>query len=410
MAKKKLGLSDKTLIGMVLGALAGILIGPKVSAISVVGDIFLRLLRMGVVPLIFSNVVLAVAGMGDLKRLGKIGIKMLILFLATTLVAATVGLLSGLVIKPGMGFIMKDVGEVAEVAAPTISGTLLNFFPVNIIQSLAEGNMLQVISFALISGIAILLLDEEQKSRVLGFFATLSKFIMSVLRFVMGFTPYGVFVLMANTTGKYGLDVFGPLGKFVLTIYVGLLIHAFVIYGGLYLLGTGKNPLRFYKDISPVWTTSLATCSTAATLPVSMKTSEEVLGIKKDIVGFTIPIGGTMNMDGNGLWYGVVATFVMQVLGMQMSLSQMLIAILTGVLMTLGSPGIPGGIFVATTIFLTTLGLPIEFVGLLAGIFRIMDMGITTINVVGSIVVASVIDAGERKKEKALVNRVGGES
>ena len=242
---------------------------------------------------------------------------------------------------------------------------------------------------------------------MLDMFGTLSRFIMMVLKFVMGFTPYGVFALMATTTGKYGTDILGPLGKFIITIYIGLIIHAFIVYGGMYLAASGKSPVSFYKKIAPVWTTSFATCSTAATIPVSIKVCEDELKLKKDIAGFTIPVGATMNMDGNGLWYGVVAVFVSQVLGIEMSLYQMFIAVFTGVLMTLGSPGIPGGIFVATTIFLTTLGLPIEFVGLLGGIFRIMDMGITTVNVVGSVVVAAVLDAGERKNEQKEAVREG---
>lgn len=397
--KKKIGFSNKVLIGMALGAIVGLIVGPKIVDIGVIGDIFLRLLRMSVVPLIFANVVLAVAGMGDLKRLGKIGIKLVIIFLATTFAAATIGLVTAMVIKPGAGFSMPDLEKVAEATAPTVSKVLLEFFPVNIVQSLAEASMLQIITFAVFSGIAILLMKKDDQEKMLNGLGLISRYIMQILRFVMGFTPYGVFALMAVTTGKYGTDVFGPLGKFIITIYIGLILHALVVYGGLYFAASGKNPLKFWKKIAPVWTTSLATCSTAATLPVSLKVCEEDLGLKKDIAGFTIPVGATMNMDGNGLWFGVVAVFVYQVLGMPMSLPTMFIAVLTGVLMTLGSPGIPGGIIVATTIFLTTLGLPIEFVALLGGIFRVMDIGITTCNVVGSVVVAAVLDAGERKSE-----------
>jgi len=213
----------------------------------------------------------------------------------------------------------------------------------------------------------------------------------------MKFTPVGVFCLMANTTGTYGTAVFGPLGKFILTIYVGLAIHAFIVYGGLYFFGTRKNPFTFWKKISPVWTTSFSTCSTAATMPVSLRTCEENLNLRKDVSDLTIPLGANMNMDGNGLWYGVVAVFVARVVGIDLTLSQMIVAILTGVLMTLGSPGIPGGIIVATTIFLQTMGMPTEFVALLAGIFSIMDMGITTVNCVGSVVVASVVSASEER-------------
>lgn len=400
--KKKIGFSNKVLIGMILGAVAGLIIGEKITVIGVVGDVFLRLLRMSVVPLIFANVVLAVAGMGDLKRLGKIGIKLVALFLATTFASATIGLVTAMIVKPGVGFVMTDLSEVKAAAAPTVSSVILGFFPTNIMQALAESNMLQIITFAIFSGIAILLMKKEDQERMLNIFGLISRYIMQILRFVMGFTPYGVFALMAVTTGKYGTTVLGPLGKFIITIYIGLILHTMLVYGGMYFAASGKNPFAFWKKIAPVWTTSLATCSTAATLPVSLRVCEDDLGLKKDIAGFTIPVGATMNMDGNGLWFGVVAVFVAQVMGLSMTPAQMFIAVLTGVLMTLGSPGIPGGIIVATTIFLTTLGMPIEFVGLLAGMFRIMDMGITTVNVVGSVVVAAVLDAGERKAEAKM--------
>ncbi|WP_455582150.1 dicarboxylate/amino acid:cation symporter [Dysosmobacter sp.] len=391
---------QQILIGLILGAVVGLAVGPRISCIGFIGTIFLRLLRCCVVPLILCNIILAVAGMGDVKKLGRIGIKLIVIFLGTTILAATVGLVTALVINPGHGFAMTELGEVAEQTAPTFSGIVLNFFGTNIIGSMAEGTMLHIISFAIISGIGIMYMKEDDQTKLLDGLGLISRYIMSFLRLVMKFTPVGVSCLMANTTGQYGTDVLGPLGKFILTIYVGLLVHAFVIYGGLYAVGTRKNPFKFWKSISPVWTTSFSTCSTAATMPVSMRVCEENLHLRKEVSDLTIPLGANMNMDGNGLWYGGVAVFVAEVVGINMSLGTMVIAILTGVLMTLGSPGIPGGIIVATTIFLQTLGMPIEFVALLSGIFSIMDMGITTVNCVGSVVVASVVSASEEARAR----------
>ena len=399
MAKvKKLGFATKVLLGLILGGILGLIVGPSISCIGFIGTIFLRLLRCCVVPLILCNIVLAVASMGDVKKLGRIGVKLIVIFLATTFVAATVGLLTALVINPGFGFEMEVAGEVAEQVAPTFSSIMLSFFGTNIIESMSTATLLHIISFAIISGIGIMYMKEEDQTKLLNGFGIISRYIMSFLRLVMKFTPIGVFCLMANTTGQYGTDVLGPLGKFILTIYVGLAIHAFVVYGGLYVIGTHKSPLKFYKLISPVWVTSFSTCSTAATMPVSMRVCEENLKLRKEVSDLTIPLGANMNMDGNGLWYGVVAIFVAEVIGMDMSLGTMIIAILTGVLMTLGSPGIPGGIIVATTIFLQTMGMPIEFVALLSGIFSIMDMGITTVNCVGSVVVAAVVSASEEAR------------
>lgn len=398
MGKKKMSLSNKTLIGMIAGAIIGFIIGPKIVAIQIVGDIFLRMLQMAIVPLIFFTVTSAIASMNDLKVLGRIGSKLIVLFMGTTLAASAIGVLVGRVINPGMGLILKDLPPVKAVAeAPTIQSILLNIFPTNIIQAMAEANMLQVIVFAIFSGMAILLLQQEDRDRVTGIFQVLARFVMKILNIVLEVSPYGVFALMAVTAGKYGTSVIGPLTKFIGTIYFGLIIQVVVVYFGLYYLFTKKNPFTMFKKIKPVWVTSFTTCSSKATMPVSIRTCEEELELSKDVVGLTIPVGASMNMDGNALWFGVVAIFVSALAGIELTISQQVVAVLMGVLMTLGSPGIPGGIFVATTVFLNVLGLPLEVIGLLAGIFRIMDMGITTVNVVGSVVVASILGNKSKK-------------
>jgi Na+/H+-dicarboxylate symporter len=400
---RKISLSTKTLIGMIAGAIIGFFVGPKIEMIQFIGDIFLRALQMAVVPLIFFSVVTAIASMGDVKRLGVIGSKLLLLFMSTTIAASAIGLLVGKFIQPGKGLILNDLPEVAKVEqTPTFSTVITEMFPKNIIQSMSEANILQVIIFALFSGIAILMLNENDRNRVNGMFQTLNRFVMKILHIVLALSPYGVFALMAITAGKYGTSIIGPLTKFIGTIYLGLSLHLVLVYFVLYYVFTKKNPFHFFKKISAIWITSSTTCSSKATIPVSIKTCEDELKLPKDVVGLTVPLGASMNMDGNGLWFGVVAVFVSQLVGIEMSVTELVVAVLLGVLMTLGSPGIPGGIFVATTIFLTTLGLPIEVIGLLAGIFRIMDMGITTINVVGSVVVAAIIGNKPNGKDTSI--------
>jgi len=403
--KTKISLANKTLIGMIVGAIVGFIVGPKIIVIQIIGDIFLRILQMAIVPLIFFSVATAIANMGDLRKLGRIGSKLIILFMGTTLASTTIGVIVARIIHPGKGLILTDLPPVKALAeAPTFSKILLNMFPSNIIQAMSEANMLQVIVFALFSGVAILLLKESDRQRVTGIFEVLFRFIMKILHLVIETSPYGVFALMAVTAGKYGTSVIGPLTQFIGTIYVGLILHLILVYFVLYYLFTKKNPLTFLKKISPVWITSITTCSSKATMPVSMKTCEEVIGVPKDIVGLTIPLGASINMDGNGLWFGVVAIFVSNLVGLDLNFSQQVMAVLLGVLMTLGSPGLPGGIFVATTVFLTTLGLPLEVIGLLAGIFRIMDMGLTTINVLGSVVVAAILGNSEVKKNEEQIS------
>ncbi|MBS8266384.1 dicarboxylate/amino acid:cation symporter [Mesobacillus boroniphilus] len=392
MNRKKMSLSNKTLIGMILGAIIGFIIGPRIEMISVIGDIFLKMLQMAIVPLIFFTVVSAIASMNDLKVLGRIGSKLILLFMGTTLAASVIGVIVGRTINPGKGLLLNDLPPVDAVAeAPTIQSVLINMFPQNILQAMAEANMLQVIVFAIFSGIAILLLQKDDRERITGIFQVLSRFVMKILNIVLEFSPYGVFALMAVTAGKYGTSIIGPLTKFIGTIYLGLFVQVLVVYFVLYYLFTRKNPFIMFKKIKSVWITSATTCSSKATMPVSIRTCEEDLHLSKNVVGLTIPVGASMNMDGNALWFGVVAIFVSALAGVELTLTQQLVAVFMGVLMTLGSPGIPGGIFVATAVFLNVLGLPLEVIGLLAGIFRIMDMGITTVNVVGSVVVASII-------------------
>jgi len=399
--KFKMSLSNKTLVGMVAGAIVGFIAGPRIVAIQIVGDIFLRLLQMAIVPLIFCTVTSAIINMDDIKKLGRLGSKIFVLFMTTVIAAGTIGLLVARVIRPGKGLVLTGLPPVKAIAeAPTVTGILAGIIPTNIVQAMSEANLLQVIVFAIFSGAAILMLGESDRARMNRIFQTLTNYIMKVLNIVIETSPYGVFALMAITAGKYGTSVLGSLAQFIGSMYVGLVLHLLIVLLGMYWFFVRKNPLTFLKKISPIWVTSFTTCSTKATMPVAMATCEEALGIQKDIVGFTIPLGASTNMDGNALWYGVVAIFVSQLVGIELTLSQQVTAVLLGVLMTLGSPGIPGGIFVATTIFLKTLGLPLEVIGLLAGIFRIIDMGQTTINVLGTVVVTAVI--GNMEKDRAL--------
>lgn len=232
---------------MILGAVIGFFIGPKIEAIQFIGNIFLRTLQMAVVPLIFFSVVTAIASMGDLKRLGVIGSKLIILFMSTTLAAAAIGLLVGNVIQPGKG-LKLDLPPANQVEeTPTFSGVITEMFPTNIIQSMAEGNILQVIAFAIFSGIAILLLNQSDQVRIISIFQLLNKFIMKILNIVLELSPYGVFALMAVTAGKYGTSIIGPLTKFVGTIYLGLFLHMILIYFVLYFIFTKKIHFTFLR-------------------------------------------------------------------------------------------------------------------------------------------------------------------
>lgn len=399
----KLSLANKTLLGMIAGGIVGFAVGPQVAVLQIIGDVFIKLLQMALVPLIYFSVTSAIANMGDISKLGRIGGKTIFFFLVTSISASAIGVIISEIINPGKGLVLTDLPPVKALAeTPDFTKTLLGMIPSNAIQSMSEGNMIQIIVFALFSGIAIMLLKEPDRIRVSRIFETLFQFIMKILVLVIELSPYGVFALMAVTAGKYGTQVVGPLTKFIVTIYAGILIHLVLVLFLFYFVFTKKNPWTFFKSISPVWITSFSTCSTRATMPVSMKTCEQELGVKKDIVGFIIPLGASANMNGNALWYGVAGVFVSQLVGIDLTIAQQVMVVFLGVLMTIGSPGIPGGIIVLTTVFLKTLGLPIEVIGLLAGIFRILDMGLTTLNGLGTVVVTAIVGHIERVNENKL--------
>ena len=399
----KLSLANKTLLGLILGGISGFIVGPSIVAIQIVGDVFLKLLQMALVPLIFFSVVSAIANIGDVKRLSRVGGKAIALFLLTSTAAAALGVVVSKLINPGAGLILKDLPPVKGLAeGPEFSKTLLAMIPSNVIQALAEGNMIQIIVFSVFAGVAIISLREPERAQVTAIFATLFQFIMKVLTLVIELSPYGVFALMAVTTGKYGAQVIGPLTKFIVTIYVGIFAQLILVLFVLYFLFTKQNPLTFFRSISPVWITSLSTCSTRATMPVTINTCEQNLKLPKELVGFTIPLGASANMNGNALWYSAVTVFVAQLVGVDLSFSQQLLVVLLSVLMTIGSPGIPGGIIVLTAVFLKSFGLPIEVIGLVAGIFRVLDMGLTTINVLGTVFVTAILGRSDLAEARAL--------
>jgi Na+/H+-dicarboxylate symporter len=390
--KFKMSLATQTFFGMVAGGVVGFAVGPDIVAIQFIGDIFLRLLQMAIVPLVYVSVTSAIANMGDISRLGRIGGKTILLFLATAFSAAIFGIIIGRLISPGIWLVLTDLPPVKALAeTPSVSKILIGMVPTNFMQAMAEANLLQVILFAFFSGIAILMLQENDRQRVHNAFDVLFKFIMKILNLVIMTSPIGVFGLMAITAGKYGAQVVGPLTKFIAALYIGWALHLVLFLFVIYFVFTKKNPWTFFKNISQIWITSFSTCSTKATMPIAMETCENKVGISKDIVGFAIPLGASTNMDGSALWYGVVAIFVSQLVGIDMSISQQIMAVFVGVLMTMGSTGIPGGTFVTTAVFLNVMGLPLEVMGLLGGIYRLVDMGLTTINVLGTVFVTAII-------------------
>jgi len=384
--------------GMILGVLFGILVPSVGLQLEFLGDFFIKLMRMGVVPLIFCNVVYAIVGIGEAKRFARLGGKVVAIFMTTTFCAVLLGGFIAMAVEPGVGFVYANAVEpVANVGTlPTFSQFLLKLVPTNILQAMAEANMLQTVVFAIISGIALLMLGKETQDTLKGIFRSVSLWMMKLLEGVILLAPIGIFALSCGTASKYGTDIFGPISKLVVTMFAAGLIQLFVVYPLLYFTLTRKNPYVLLAKLFPVIITAFTTRSTNATLPVSLATSKNVVGVPEDIADFVIPLGASCNTDGGAIWYGVVAMFVAQSIGLDMPLSMMISIAFIGTSITLGMTGIPNAMFVMVPIFLTTIGFPLEFMGVM-GIFPVVETIMTACNVTGDNVTAAIIGEDEKK-------------
>lgn len=385
---RNLSLATKILIGFAVGIILGILFKDKILFIKPIGDLFLTLIKMLVVPLVFFSITSGITSLSDIQRLKRIGIKTVLYFLGTTVLAGVIGLTVAHIFKPGENFNISFIPGATTASAqeiPSLANTILGMFPSNPIASLASGNLIQIIIFSLFLGISIVLIGKK---------AEITKKIMDegtnimykMTNIVMSFSPYGIAALIACTIGEYGLAIFGPLAKFILTDYIGLISVVVILY--LFMLKfIARIPLGyFFKNIIPVWLMTTSTTSSSGSLPITINITEKRFGVSNELAQFTLPLGATINMNGAVVYYAAAVIFIAQIYGVDLSLTDQIMVILLTTLISVGSPGIPGGGIVMTIMLLTTMGLPMEIVGLIAGIYRIIDMGHTTLNVTGDVV------------------------
>lgn len=416
MAKKKIGLASRVLIGLAIGVIVGIIVfnlpgGTLRDTLLIdgifqfVGQVFLRGIMMCVVPLVFVSLVNGAASMGDIKKLGKIGGKTVGFYLVTTAVAIVIGLGMAFIINPGVGLDMGSI-EAVEVSVRETTGLaqiLYEMVPRNPIQALAEGNMLQIIVFAIFTGIALTSIGEKGK-KVLELFEELNELVMKLVSMVMIIAPIGVFGLVARTFGQVGVAALIPLAKTVVGIYLALIIHGVVVYGGMLKAFTGLSPARFYKKFYPAMAVAFSTASSSATLPVTMDIVENDIGASKNIASFALPLGATINMDGTAIYQGVAAVFIAQVYGVELTVSMMATIVLSATLASIGTAGVPGAGSIMLTMVLTTVGLPLEGLGLILGVDRIFDMGRTAMNITGDAVCTTIISKQEGEFDEEIWN------
>lgn len=413
---KKMGLAQKVLLGLLIGAIVGIIVhympsGTLRDAVLLdgifqfVGQVFLRGIMMVVVPLVFVSLVNGAASMGDIKKLGRVGGKTVTFYVVTTAVAIVIGLGMAFLISPGTGLDMGAINQVEYTAreATPIAQVLYEMVPRNPIQAMAEGNMLQIIVFAILTGVALTTIGDKGK-KVLELFEQLNELVMKLVSMVMALAPIGVFALVARSFGQIGVDVIIPLGKSVLAVYLALAIHLVLVYGGLLKGFTGLSIFKFIKKLSPAMLIAFSTASSAAALPVNMDITTNKIGVSKDIAAFALPLGSTINMDGTAIYQGVAAVFIAQAYGIEVTVSMALTIVLAATLASIGTAGVSGAGAIMLSMVLTTVGLPIEGVGLIFGIDRIYDMGRTAMNITGDAVCTTIVGKQEGEFNEEIWN------
>lgn len=402
---KNLALWKKILIGMILGIIVGTIMGPQAEVLKPIGTLFINAIKMLIVPLVFCSLIVGVTAMKDGAKMGRMGVKAIVIYLVSTAVAITIGLGLGTILQPGAGLNMIASTEAAAAAkeAPSLINTIINLIPKNPIEALASGQILQIIVFALGLGIALNLIGEKGEPAV-KIFNSLAEAMFKLTELVMNFAPYGIFALMAWVAGKYGIDVLFPLLKVIGAVYLGCVVHVLVVYTGAISLIAGLSPIKYLKGILNAQMMAFSSTSSSGTLPVSIRCARENLGVSKGTASFVLPLGATINMDGTALYQGVAALFVAQAFGIDLSAGDYLAIIATATLASIGTAGVPGAGLIMLSLVLTTVGLPMEGLAIIAGIDRILDMARTSVNVSGDLMVAVLIGKSENELDESIYN------
>ena len=409
MQSKGMSLIMKIGMGFFLGTCFGFVFGPMVPDsvilkdyvmpfLDMVGKVFLTMLKMLIVPLVFTSIIVGSASIGDPKKLGRIGAKTIALYLWTTAIALVFGLVLANFIKPGLGMNLDGAGGTRAEPVP-LAQVFLDMFPTNPIASLAEGNMIQIIVFALFFGVAAVFAGEKGK-RIIGVVESIAEVMYSMTHIVIRFAPYGVFALITITASNYGPSILAPFAKVIFTVYFGCFLHAIINYSILITVFCKRSPMWFFKGVREVMVTAFATRSSSASLPVTIANTRDNLGVPEGLCSFVLPLGATISMDGTALYQGACVIFVAQAFGVDLTLGAQAGVVVTATLASIGTAGVPGAGLIMLSMVLTQAGLPIEGIGLLAGIDAVLDAARTCLNVTCDSAVAAVVAATEGEKLK----------
>jgi len=411
--------SSRLTLHIVIGMVAGLIIGCILNILGPTGwiqdyliggvfelggRIFMASLKVLVVPLVFVSIVCGTASMDDIKKLGRIGTKTMGLYTLTTAMAIAIAIIAALIISPGDGFNMTMPAEFQANSSPPLLDVIANIFPSNPFKAMVDGEMLQIIVFAVLFGLALTMSGDHGK-RVMNVFNDLNEIILKMVMMLIKLAPFGVFCLLAKVFAQQGFNAIMPMAKYFFVVLGVLLFHWSVVYGGMLKVMTGLSPLKFIRKYKQVPIFAFSTASSNATLPVNLETVEHKLGVPNSIASFTIPLGATINMDGTAIMQGVATVFVAQVYAVPLGVTDYLMVILTATLASIGTAGVPGVGLVMLAMVFKQVNLPVEGIGLIIGVDRLLDMVRTAINVTGDAVVSVIVAKSENQLDMVAFNR-----
>ena len=400
--KKKMSLAMQIFIALVLAIAAGLLMQRHAqfaeTYIKPFGTIFLNLLKFIVVPIVLFSIMCGIISMRDIKKVGAIGLKTVVYYMCTTAFAITIGLIGGNLFKKMFPVIATTDLSYQVGEKTSLMDTIVNIFPSNFISPMAEANMLQVIVMALLIGFAIILVGEEKNTRIITACNDLNDVFMKCMEMILKLSPIGVFCLLCPVVAANGATIIGSLAMVLLAAYVCYIVHAVVVYSFAVKTIGGISPLTFFKEMLPAIMFAFSSASSVGTLPINMECTEK-LGTSREISSFILPLGATINMDGTAIYQGVCAIFIASCYGIHLTLPQMLTIIFTATLASIGTAGVPGAGMVMLAMVLTSVGLPVDGIALVAGVDRIFDMGRTTVNITGDASCCVIVSNLEKKRE-----------
>jgi Na+/H+-dicarboxylate symporter len=385
---------------MIVGSALGALAGERIAVVQPIGDLFIRLLILAAIPLVFFNLLAGLTALSDVRTFGRLAGKIMSYYVVTDLVALSLGMGAMAILRPGVGMELTERVQGTVGAVPSIGDVLLGMVPTNIFQAFAAGNVVQLVVVAVLLGIATLMLGGPVRDRLAAAYSDLAALLRRLVDLILVVAPVGIGALMAVTVGRYGVALIGPLTRFLLGVYTA----QFIVFIGYMLLlrsFTERSPGRFLRETGPLWATTAATTSSLASLSVSLEMAEKIR-LPRALYSFTLPLGAQLNKDGTSVMLGAVLLFTAQAAGVHFDAGSLITILFVGLLLSEGSGGIPGGGFVIALIYVQAFNLPIEVAAIVGGIYRLVDMGNTTVNVMGDMVGTSLVAHSESRRPRKV--------